>query len=400
MSDFLAPRAACNFAAPVEYRRPPSRACLGPQAETSPNLYNVRERNSVNASPGPHATYSAENKYSWNPYYSPATEGGARASRSFPEECNAISPCGPCPIAITPLQGRCMARCGRVSSSPAESPVHSFACETPTMMSGLELSPHFSSVPSEGGPAALIAGIHAIDDNAIVGSTCGSHLDNMPYSFLPYAPIQPVGESCPFNDLGAKENVAFDLVGATGAETPQGQRYFAPLFLPHSQQNASSYPYFMEPGSLQLAPGHSASTRTSLLRFSKMLPPPVRWDAAGVLERDNPQLPLSVLYAPACRWYKHLLSLQGEGFPSWLGSSCGLSVSGKGSYAELEMPCPAPPNEAEQDANNMRMWLKKCNEWWDKYFSDKSRHGDRRRNGGGRPKLRPRGNSYQYHTSY
>ncbi|KAF8278273.1 hypothetical protein TcBrA4_0117170 [Trypanosoma cruzi] len=369
-----------------------------PHGNASLTFYTAPAAHRVNFTPGPNVTYSAENKYSWNPYYRLETENNSQRLKVTQEECNSASVSGPCPIALTPRQGQCMARCSNTSSSTAQSPMHTFGYETPAIVSRCELSPQFSSVKSESGRALLTAS-HSIEENSITESTCVPQFDNMMHGLPMYASIHPVGEVWPLNEMNNEENVVFDAIKPTRNEQLQQQLYPTPLLVSQNQPTVSPYPYVMESRTIQPTYMSYNKARIPLLRFSKMLPPPVRCEAMSILENENPQLPLLMLYNPVRRWYERIKALLNEDYSAWPGGSCAVNISNnKGVRLELEEPCPTLPNKAEQTRESMSQWLKECNEWWNRQFFEKSRNGDKRRNGTGRGKWRQYSIQYPYNN--
>ncbi|ESL07331.1 hypothetical protein TRSC58_04981 [Trypanosoma rangeli SC58] len=367
-------------------------ACLpelrSPHVESSPNIDMERGGNCGSVSPGPNVTYFSVSRYSWNPYSRLEVETGVWKAGKNPEEGNTSPVTRSCPTTMTPQMRNCAAQWSNASLSPGVSSIRSFAGETPATMSYLEPSSKVLGSGGGGGYASM-ARSHCIDDNAIAEPVCMFERGSMPHSFVSYGAILPAGKGGAFDDMGVGNNLIFDGIRRTGAESLQGQRCSAPMLPHHSQQNVSCYNGFMYPSSLQPTPGSCVNAKMPRLRFSKMPPPPVPCKELSQLEQSNPQDAHYILNGLMRRWHKQLMLYQGGEFIYCSCSSCNLYGSNRNTRAELDEPCLAPPDEGQCQIEDIK-WLQQCNEWWNKLFSEKSRHGNSRRNGAGRERWRLR----------
>ncbi|ORC88112.1 uncharacterized protein TM35_000181690 [Trypanosoma theileri] len=142
-----------------------------------------------------------------------------------------------------------------------------------------------------------------------------------------------------------------------------------------------------------------------VLRFKKMIPPPLRYnEALGVLEDDNGNHPndvVEIVKEVMCRWYVRIQSLKNDLFvprehPSVVGTHGNNSSINRNRRVRpgLEEWCPEPPQKNEQGNDAFREWALRCNAWWEKAFGEKTRMVSRSRGGRGK------GNRQHYHSQY
>ncbi|RNE96936.1 hypothetical protein TraAM80_09567 [Trypanosoma rangeli] len=388
-----APRRARTFspsATFVGHSPSPPQLCSelrSPHAESSPSLGMERGGNCSIVSPGSNVTYFATNRYSWNPYPRLEVESDVWKAGENPEEGNAAPVAWSCPITMTPQMRNCAAQWSNASLSPGASSIQSFAGGAPATMSYLEPSSKVLGSGNGSGYASMVKS-QCIDGNAIAEPMCMFERDLMPQSSLSYSAMCPAGKEGAFDDMGVGNNPIFDGIGRTSAEPLQGQRYSASMPLHHSQQNVSCYNGFMYPSSLQPTPGSCVNAKMPRLRFSKMPPPPVPCKELSRLEQSNPQDAHYILNSLMRQWHKQLMLHQGGEFTYCLYSNFNLYGSNRNTRAELDEPCPSPPDEGQCKIDDIK-WLQQCNEWWNKLLPEKSRHGNSRRNGAVRGRWRP-----------
>ncbi|KEG08714.1 hypothetical protein DQ04_06591020 [Trypanosoma grayi] len=134
----------------------------------------------------------------------------------------------------------------------------------------------------------------------------------------------------------------------------------------------------------------------AVLKFKRMLPPPIPYDIAVAVLSSDSRYAESLLVFSCLNWYSRIVALQELYAGGILNKSPMSGTNNRKPQYLLKKACPAPPEHSMRTEVAMRCWVWECNEWWEEEFGKKKRGSERRRGaaGGGVGGIRYRSRTY------